>query len=440
MGFAIVNNFSYKSLSEKERSFLLKLEWWLILILLFKLAGFFTISENVAVTRVLKVIFRISMTGAVWYIVSLLKKKGLTPYIKVTDWLGPSFYSAYLLMGFASMLWSTDPGYSGLQLIMDLESFVFSFWLVQIVLTLNHHYPGSRLRLSWIIGVPIFIILAIFVIGMYTLPDEFYRLTHGGEEARLGGYFMNPNELGMLAVAGLSCFSLELLYRKTKWHLFLMMAVIFWSLIATGSRSSMIGFLLIVFFYIRFSDNKKLKIGINIGAVVSIPVIIQTIFIKQGDLEEVLSMTGRLPFWQALITEGLPKEPWKGFGFMRIAYTDAFQSVHTYAGKMTHNTFIQVLMNLGFIGLLIVGFQLYFSLKAVKNVKDTATRLFFLGTFIPIVINSFTEFGIFGETNYGILFWQILVFVVALQYRGAITIRQHTHAEIARIRAFPSIP
>ena len=40
-------------------------------------------------------------------------------------------------------------------------------------------------------------------------------------------------------------------------------------------------------------------------------------------------MTGRIPFWTALLTEGLPMEPLLGFGFMRIAYEDYFQSVHT---------------------------------------------------------------------------------------------------------------
>lgn len=436
MGLTLAPSLDYQTLSRRERAFLLGLERWLILILLLKITGFFTISENVAVTRVLKVILRISMTGAVFYLLGVLKQKGLHPRVRLGDIRGPYLYGLYLLMGFASMLWSTDPGYSGLQLIMDLESFLFAYGLVQIVWTVGHHFPGSRLRLSRLVGIPIFIILLVFVVGMYTAPEQFYRLTHGGEEARLGGYLMNPNELGMLAVAGLSCFCLELLYCRRKAWIFVMMAVIFWALVATGSRSSMVGILLVVFFYIRFSDNRKLKLAINLGAFLSIPVIVQTIFIKQGDLEEVMSMTGRLPFWQALLSEGLPQEPWKGFGFMRIAYTDAFQSVHTYAGKMTHNTFIQVLMNLGFIGLTIVGFQLFFTLKASARLKDVAGRLFFLGMFIPIIINSFTEFGIFGETNYGILFWQILIFVVALEHEGAKTVRERVQAEIAYQRAF----
>ena len=147
-------------------------------------------------------------------------------------------------------------------------------------------------------------------------------------------------------------------------------------------------------------------------------------------------MTGRLPFWQALINEGLPKEPWKGFGFMRIAYTDAFQSVHTYAGKMTHNTFMQVVMNLGFIGLTIVFFQILFTLRGIKSLKTNESQLFFIGLFIPIVINSFTEFGIFGETNYGILFWQILVFLVSIRFSPVLNKMQQARIAITSRNMF----
>jgi exopolysaccharide production protein ExoQ len=408
----------------RHKQWVNRLFYILIVILLLKIAGFFTISENVSVTRVLKVVLRISMTIVVMVLIKRVERKGLYGNFHWRHHFAPALYALYLLMGFASILWSTDPGYSSLQLIMDIESFVFAAFYIRFVLLLNHYYPDSKIRLSALLGHAVFLILTFFVTGMYVAPDEFYRLTHGGEVARLGGYFMNPNELGMLAVVGLSCFCLELFVAKNKVWVFIQMAIILYALIATGSRSSMIGFLLIVFFFIRFSENKKLKVAINVGALLSIPIIIQTIFIKQGDLEEVLSMTGRLPFWQALLTEGLPKEPWHGFGFMRIAYEDSFQGVHTYAGKMTHNTFIQVLMNLGFIGFTIVLFQLFFTLRGMNSLNTKDSKLLSIGIFIPIIINSFTEFGIFGETNFGILFWQLLIFLVSTEFCPVLTKKQ----------------
>jgi exopolysaccharide production protein ExoQ len=153
------------------------------------------------------------------------------------------------------------------------------------------------------------------------------------------------------------------------------------------------------------------------------PFAVYSIILKGGDqsrLEEVMSLTGRLPFWKALINEGLPREPLLGFGFMRIDYKEFFQSAHTYPGKMTHNTFMQVLMNLGFIGLTIVLFQVFFTLKSILS-QPKETKLMLIGILIPIIINSFTEFGIFGESNYGILFYQIIIFSVTLKNSSYLT-------------------
>ena len=388
----------------------------LAIILFFKIGGYFTLTENIAITRVLKVLIRLSMTAWVFWEYRRLVQKGNISSIQLRNTPSPLLYALYLLLGFASILWSTNPGYSLLQLIMNIESFVFTYFFIKTFTLLRNYYPEAQVRLSAIMAPGIFFILVAFVAGMYIDPDKFYRLTHGGEVARLGGYLMNPNELGMLAVVGIGCCVAELPITNKKYWIIFMGLVMLYALVLTGSRSSMIGFMLIIFYFINQSKSTQLKMAVYVASFLAIPVIVNTIFIKQGDLEEVMSMTGRLPFWTALLTEGLPKEPLLGFGYMRIAYTEAFQSVHTYAGKMTHNTFIQVLMNLGFIGLSIVLLQLTVTLRAFIKSHDKMGKAFFIGLFIPIIINSFTEFGIFGETNYGILFYQLLIWMFVIQY------------------------
>src|ERR1700753_3086679 len=109
---------------------------------------------------------------------------------------------------------------------------------------------------------------------------------------------------------------------------------------------------------------------------------------------------------------------------MRINYTETFQGVHTYAGHMTHNTFMQVLMNLGFIGFTLVLFQFFGTIRAFLKTKPEEKKLMLIGILIPVVINSFTEFGIFGETNYGILFYQLLIFMVSVDAQPQLTLRQ----------------
>ncbi len=102
---------------------------------------------------------------------------------------------------------------------------------------------------------------------------------------------------------------------------------------------------------------------------------------------------------------------------MRIDYKDSFQSAHTYAGKMTHNTFMQVLMNLGFVGITVVIFQMFYTFRGISRQLNPEKRLMLFSALIPLFINSITEFGIFGESNYGILFYQLIFMYISFKQR-----------------------
>ncbi len=392
-----------------------------------KLGGFFTWSENINVTRVIKVFSRVFMTIAVYFVYKRIIKQGAVGSFKWTNELSILLYVGYLLLGLVSFLWSTDIGYSALQWFMDFESLIFAYYFISCFVLLDHYFPEADVRLSNILGNGIMIIMSIFIVGMFAAPDQFYRLTHGGEEARLGGYIMNPNELGMLGGVGISCFIFDLYRKGNKFWPILKICALLYVVIMTGSRSSTIGCLLIAFFHIRQGSNKKLKLTMYAGAILAVPLAVTKMMIKEGGLDEVLSMTGRLPFWKALITEGLPREILLGFGFMRIDYKDKFESVHTYAGHMTHNTFMQVLMNLGFIGITLVLIQVAMTFRGFFKTQEKEKRLMLIGIIIPVLINSFTEFGIFGETNYGILFYQILIFYICISINTRLNPKQRNH-------------
>jgi O-antigen ligase len=162
-------------------------------------------------------------------------------------------------------------------------------------------------------------------------------------------------------------------------------------------------------------------------ALMVIPVAINTMIVKSagnGGAEEVMTLTGRLPFWTSLITEALPNEPLFGFGFQRIYYTLYYGTVHTYTASMAHDTFVQVLMNLGFVGFTVMLFQMIFTIKGFVQSDNKELKLMCIGIIIPLVINSFTEFGIFGETNYGILLYQLLIFYVSMKINPRMTLRE----------------
>ncbi|MBF7092998.1 O-antigen ligase family protein [Flavobacterium sp. ALJ2] len=399
---------------------------YMFIVLLLMIACFFTWSENVNITRAIKVVGRMGLMLSSIAIYYKIIRYGAVNTLSYKNIFSPLFYFGYLALGFLSFMWSTNPGFSALQWFMTFQSLVFAFFFIKSIKILDAFFKGHTIRLYHLLGNSVFVLQTIFVVGMWIDPDTFFRLTNGGEEARLGGVMMNPNELGMLAGVGVACLIFDLYRKKSKAWTVIKILVIFYALFMTGSRSSLIGVLLIIFFHINQTKKKGLKLAIIAGVLMVVPFAVNQIILKGGDqkrLEEILTLTGRLPFWQALITEGLPREPLLGFGYMRIDYKEFFQSVHTYPGKMTHNTFMQVLMNLGFIGLCIAIFQLFFTFRAFIY-EDKENRLMLIGILIPVLINSFTEFGIFGESNYGILFYQMIIFSVCFKSNMHFTSQQ----------------
>ncbi len=394
----------------------------LTVILLIKIAGYFSIVEERSVNQVFKTISRVGMTGLILIIRIRIRQLGCLSSFKYQRIVAPVLYCLYLLLGLASLSWSTDPAYSGLQWLMTFESFIFVIIFLQVVQMVNTNFPSCSINLVKIFNWAVFPIMIVFIIGSVIEPDTFYRGMRGGEEKRLGGWIMNPNELGMLSSIGAALSYLYLQQVKIKvWPIIMIVSAII-VLALTSSRSSAIGFVLIMGILVMKSENVKLKILMITGIVIAVPVLMKYIIFKDsGGMEEVLSMTGRLPFWTALLNEGIVKEPFLGYGFMRINYTDYFQGLNTYPGKMTHNTFMQVLMNLGFIGFFIVFWQVITTINNFFKERRSTYNRFFIAVFIPVLINSFTEFGIFGEANYAILFYQFLILLFVITIRKELT-------------------
>ncbi len=386
----------------------------LVVMMTIRISSYFTLfPDSIAITRVVKIALRLCVTGLSFVLLLILKSRIIGHEFNWRNKLPLIFYIGYLLLGLLSFLWSSGIAFSSLQWVMTVESLVFVVLYYQMFLVAQKMYP-DRIRMGYIIGVAIGLISIAFVVGLFVDPALFYRQTHGGEVSRLGGFIINPNELGMLAVLGAAMAYFELADEGKKKLFLPILLICIAVLLLTQSRSSLISFFLVTGLYVYLSKSKKLKLASIIGAVLAIPVIVRTIVIKSGDIEEVMSMTGRLPFWTDLINDGFPREPIFGFGFMRISYADKFDSVHAYAASMTHNTFVQVLLNLGLLGAFIVILQMTTLSYAMTVSKDAKLKLFAVGMLIPLIVNSLTEFGIFGESNYGILFYQFIILFFAV--------------------------
>ena len=394
---------------EKAGKYLLFL---LVFIMIMRILGYYTLFiPSVAITRVLKIAIRFSVTGLSLGLLLYMKVKYEKYEFNYTNITGPIIYMVYALLSLASLLWSTNIVFSSLQLSMLLESiaFVWIYYHLQVIYFKCSDGEGS---FSYILGTAIAISNIGFLIGWYVDPSTFFRDTHGGTVSRLGGLIINPNELGMLAVLGAGMAYVELQRNAS-----LKRNGIFWVLnviilLASQSRSSLIAFLLITGLYVLMSKNVRLQLASVVVGFFAIPVLINTIIVKAGDVSEVMSMTGRLPFWKDLITYGFPDRPLLGYGFMSIApssFTKKFNSIHAYAASMTHNTFVEVLITLGLVGAFIVFLQMVATFYTTFRSSHPDLKPLAIYMIIPLMINSITEFGIWGDSNYGVMFYQFVV-------------------------------
>lgn len=396
-----------------------KYVFFLRLILVVKIFGFAAISQSAAVNKAIKIGLGTSMTIAILLVTLSMLRRSYVFRTEIRNSLSLWLYVTYLFLGTASIFWANDYLFAIIQVFRDFDLLVFSFLFLRVMQAINAHHAEENIQLPSMFSYAITFNTLYFLLGYFVDPDTFMRLTHGGDVARLGGYIMNPNELGMLSSLGISVLILDFSRESKKWLYVIFILINLYVIFLTGSRSSSIGFMLVCGLLILRSNNFKLKMLMIVGFVVLAPFAVNKVILSEdkGGLDEVMSMTGRLPFWKALLTEALPKEPFLGYGFQNIYYTKFFQGKNTYPASMTHNTFVQVVMNLGLIGFSIVMAQMAVVIRGVLRSFDKEKSFFFWCMFIPMFINSLTEFGIWGETNYGILFYQLLFlwFVVEIK-------------------------
>jgi O-antigen ligase len=383
-------------------------------LLILRIASYFMWSDDLFFAQAVKAVSRIGLSVITATALLFLLRHRNAFGIRINQPMPVWLYAMYLGLGAASMLWTSSLSSSMQQWLMDLEGFVFALAYMALLQQYRFRNPDTNLGLPVILFTSVIAIGILFEAGLWFQPELFYRYTHGGAVARLGGFIINPNELGMLLVIGIAS-GLLMLVKEGRYRVRVLLALLFLTrqVMLTGSRSSLVALVLVMLVYGFSRGSLRLRMVMS-GSVLLLTIIAGlTFFVKQGDWNEVFSLTGRLPFWQDLLTFNFPREPWLGYGYMRIDYADKFESLHAYAGAMTHNTFLQVLLGLGIIGLMLVLVQMLAFVWSVQGCRDEGFRTSTWLLFLPLLINSLTEFGIFGETNYGILFYLLLVIASA---------------------------
>ena len=377
-----------------------------------RISSYFSyVPDSVTLTRIIKIGLRLFTTSfsvlLLWIFLSK-KSKLRFSYLMLLPFL---FYVAYLFWGILSILWTTNLSFTVLQLSMTIETFVFSFFFYKIIRLYDRAYQRKLTSFIFVVNRSIFLMAIIFLIGSQVNPDFFYRTTHGGNVFRLGGLIINPNELGLLSIIGITLSYVEIYFDKNKVYNFIALVACLTMMLMTQSRSSLFAFLIISGFYLLISKNYYLKILAVGVSILALPVVINKIVFKEGNVDEVTSLTGRTEFWADLIMEAFPLSPICGFGFMSIStntFYNKYISTHSYQASMAHNTFVEVLINLGLVGAFICLLQMLLTFFAIAISKERVLQMMAFFMIVPLLINSITEFGIFGHTNYAIMFYQFV--------------------------------
>ena len=384
----------------------------LTLIMAIRISSYFSyVPDSINLTRIIKIGLRISTTifslVFLWFFIAK-KEEFKYKYEMLLPFL---FYLAYLFWGMLSIFWTTNIMFTVLQLSMTIETLVFSFFFFKLIRLYDKSFQRELTSFIFIVNRSIFLMAIIFLVGSQINPDFFYRATHGGNVLRLGGLIINPNELGLLSIIGITLSYVEIYFDRNKKYNAVAFIAFIAVLLMTQSRSSLFAFIIISGLYLLISKNYYLKIAALAVAIITLPVVINKIVFKEGNIEEVTSLTGRTEFWSDLITEAFPLSPICGFGFMSIStntFYNKYVSTHSYAASMAHNTFIEVLINLGLVGVFICLLQMLLTFFAIAVSKERVLKMMAFFMLVPLLINSITEFGIFGHTNYAIMFYQFV--------------------------------
>src|SRR5690242_4559531 len=129
-----------------REQFLKRTEWQLFILLLLMVAGFFTWSETVVITRIIKVVGRMGVMVCSFLVYRSIINFGAIDNLKWRNIFSSWLYFAYLALGFASFAWSTNAGFSALQWMMTIQSLFFTFFFVKSLVLLEVYFPGHKIK------------------------------------------------------------------------------------------------------------------------------------------------------------------------------------------------------------------------------------------------------------------------------------------------------
>jgi exopolysaccharide production protein ExoQ len=309
------------------------------------------------------------------------------------------------VLNFASVIWSSEPNLTLIRATLLLLTFTFAVYL-SVRFSLQNFLEFLSNTLYILIIGSIFVIL----LTNHGIMDD--TQNHGLHEGSWKGLFIHKNKFGKI-VSLMIILSLFLYSEtKNKKHLFLIVVGVF-LLTKINSSSALIITVVstILFLYSRILLKSK-KITLLI-------ILCLALIINFSDLSFIFellgkesNLTGRLPLWGSIYSEIL-KKPLLGYGYevFWVANKNRQDLLGWDSIQQAHNGYLEVALNTGLIGLVLLIFLLYKYFTIVyKYSKKIGSSLMTKSSFIYFLYFLIYNFSESTSVKHFDLFWLLFMF------------------------------
>ncbi|KOP23866.1 O-antigen polymerase [Hapalosiphon sp. MRB220] len=396
-------------------SLLIKLEVASVIFLLF-------FAETVVLPDAIRTLTNVLSYGIVILLVGVQWKR--VAYVATTD----KTLISLIAVGVFSIVWSQSPADTVEQVRALVRSTVFGIYLA------SRYTPREQINLlAWVGGLSIFFCL---IVG-FAAPSIGTHVINGVVSWR--GIYAHKQHMGRFMGFIASVFLINSLdKRSNRWVALALLSLSLILIILSNSKTGLIIFLYPVFafpIYLIVKQRKNrffiLLIAVFILTIISTLILVNLESIVVNFLGKDIELNGRTPLWILTIQKGLER-PLFGYGYNAFWTTDACYDVirNTWLWaeeidpKMpfqAHNGFIDLFVQLGFVGLSLFIFDLLQVINRVVNILfmtrtiESFWMFMFLG--INVLVNSSEVITIMSTNS---IFWIIYVsiaFSSALEYR-----------------------
>jgi len=365
-------------------------------------------------------------------LVVLYRKKNLQANL-VNDWLRNRWLLIFLAFSAASLFWSVAQTVTLYEVILLICS------------TFITSYIAVRFRFDGVINIlTLFAVIATLISLMIVfLIPEVGIMHRAGHVGSWRGLFWHRNHTGSMMAFFNMIFLLRFLAdpvsvniqsnrrKKVFFAIFYLLTAmhVFGSLSATANILFFALNLFSIFVYFWMKQRLRIKKWHYYAALF---VFVAMIFIVGENLEFVFrllnrdpSMTGRTIMWPDLINNTYLERPFIGHGFATIWMQESFRILiqhrwgWSYQPYFSDNGYIDILLNLGAVGLLIFFYGAAFVVKQVLVLlyQYNSRESFFMLAILVYVFIANISYSFLFEVDYFV--WSLLVLAAFLSIRPA---------------------